>query len=78
LHVAAADKARQHGNITSAVTNDETQMGFGHSAALGGANSPFCGMVGMNRFDLARPIAASREYAKRSGVYARLGSGHDR
>jgi hypothetical protein len=50
LHVAAADNARQHGNITSAVTNDEMQMGFGHAASLGGANSPFCGMVGMNRF----------------------------
>jgi hypothetical protein len=36
LHVAAADKARQRGNITSAVTNDETQMGFGHSAASSG------------------------------------------
>jgi hypothetical protein len=34
LHVAAADKACQHGNITSALTNDETQMGFGHSAVL--------------------------------------------
>jgi hypothetical protein len=45
LHVAAADKARQHGNDTSVVTNDETQMGFGHSAAFGGANSPFCGMM---------------------------------
>src|SRR6266702_3937228 len=50
LHVAAADKARQHGNITSAVANDETQMGFGHSAALGGANSPFCAMVGMRGY----------------------------
>jgi hypothetical protein len=52
LHVATADNARQHGNITSAVTTDEMQMGFGYSAALGRANLYFCELVGMSRFVL--------------------------